>query len=200
MDKIRADLTKATGMVEVFSSDVTLADPTWRATWLTELQRVTEEQRLLAYQNKLAADLKNDIKDATEMLDNVSAFVQQRTAAGAKKFRPASPDQDGGGMSNLLLEIRTQESNPHQRLRAIEEQQRVRQKELASRTDDFSDELAGFVQAKKLRKTGGTEETERVRQRRQDQIVKRMLSGDIPGETPGVLTPQATGTRSASTS
>jgi len=196
MEKIKADLDKATALVETFSSDVTLAEPTWRATWLTELQRVTEEQRLLAYQNKLAADLKNDVKDAAEMLENVNAFVVQRQAAGGasgKKFRPPSPEEGAGGISHLLLEIRTKESDPNQRLRAIEEQQRARERELASQTDEFSNELAGFVQGKKLRKTGGTEEAERVRQRRHDQTVKRMLSGDIPGETPGIISPQATG-------
>lgn len=194
MDKIRADLTKATSLVEVFTSDVTLAEPTWRATWLTELQRVTEEQRLLAYQNKLAADLKNDIKDAAEMLDNVNAYVGQRAAAGhGKKFRPPSPDEGGGGISHLLLEIRTKESDPNQRLRAIEEQQRQREKDMEGKTDEFQDELAGFVAGKKLRKTGGTEEAERVRQRRQDQTFKRMLSGEPAGDNPGMLTPQGTG-------
>ncbi|BEI86883.1 hypothetical protein CcaverHIS002_0702290 [Cutaneotrichosporon cavernicola] len=142
-EKIKADLERATSLVDQFSRDVTLAEPTWRATWLAELQRVTDEQRLLAYQNKLAADLKNDIKDATEMLDNVRAFVTQRA-----------------------------ESDPTARLRAIEEQAKVREREMASRTDDFQDELGAFVQGRKLRKTGGTDEAERVRQRRQDQTIR----------------------------
>lgn len=193
LDKIKADLERATGLVDQFSRDVTLAEPTWRATWLAELQRVTDEQRLLAYQNKLAADLKNDIKDATEMLDNVCAFVRQRAAR--PRFQPPPPET--GGVKNLLLEIRTKESDPSARLRAIEEQAKVRERELASRTDDFQDELGAFVTGKKLRKTGGTDEAERVRQRRQDQIIRRMLSGDGPnaGEP---LSPQITGSRSAS--
>jgi hypothetical protein len=193
MEKIKADLQRATGLVDEFARDVTLAEPTWRATWLAELQRVTEEQRLLAYQNKLATDLKNDIKDATEMLDNVSAFVTQR--ATRPRFQP--PPAETGGVQNLLLEIRTKESDPSARLRAIEEQAKVRERELASRTDEFQDELGAFVQGKKLRKTGGTDEAERVRQRRQDQTIRRMLSGDGPnaGEP---ISPQITGSRSAS--
>ncbi|BEI94658.1 uncharacterized protein CcaverHIS019_0702390 [Cutaneotrichosporon cavernicola] len=190
-EKIKADLERATSLVDQFSRDVTLAEPTWRATWLAELQRVTDEQRLLAYQNKLAADLKNDIKDATEMLDNVRAFVTQR--AVRPRFQPPPPET--GGVTNLLLEIRTKESDPTARLRAIEEQAKVREREMASRTDDFQDELGAFVQGRKLRKTGGTDEAERVRQRRQDQTIRRMLSGDGPGAEP--LSPQITG-RSAS--
>lgn len=199
MDKIRADLARATALVDEFSRDVTLAEPTWRATWLSELQRVTEEQRLLAYQNKLAADLKNDIKDATDMLDNVRAFVDQRAAAGGRRFQPPPPPaESGGGISNLLLEIRTKESDPNQRLRAIEEQQKARERELASRTDDFQDELGAFVQGKKLRKTGGTDEAERVRQRRQEQTIRRMLGeGGEEGGVARAISPQLTGASAA---
>ncbi|KAL7418988.1 Bud site selection protein 6 [Cryptotrichosporon argae] len=211
LDRIRADLAKATAQVDAFAHDVTLAEPTWRATWAHELSRVMEEQRLLAYQNKLAADLKNDIKDATDMLDNVSAFVGQKAAAAgagagrggaadagptraSKPFlRPVPESEPADGIGNLLLEIRTKDADPTSRLRAIEQQQRAREKELASRTDAFSAELSGFVGGRKLRRTGGTEEAERVRQRRHDQTVKRMLSGGGPDEGPGMLSPQATG-------
>lgn len=196
MSKIRGDLSKATELVDSFASDVALAEPTWRATWLIELQRVTEEQRLLAYQNKLAADLKNDIKDATDMLDNVQAFIDQRAAGtrvGSKKFQPPPPEEGTAGIGNLLLEIRTKEADPTQRLRAIEEQQRVRERDLASRTDEFQDELSGFVQGRRLRKTGGTDEADRVRQRRQDMTIRRMLSDDVPPMSPSMLSPQGTG-------
>lgn len=196
MGKIRADLSKATSLVDSFASDVTLAEPTWRATWLIELQRVTEEQRLLAYQNKLAADLKNDIKDATEMLDNVQAFIDQRQTgagrSGSKKFNPP-PSEGATGIDNLLLEIRTKEADPSQRLRAIEERQKARERDLASRTDEFQDELSGFVQGRKLRKTGGTDEADRVRQRRQEQTIRRMMSDEVPPTSPSVLSPQLTG-------
>lgn len=194
MATIRANLQAATDLAEQFTKDVAMADPTWRATWAYELNRVMEEQKLLSYQSKLAQDLKNDIKDATEMLDNVQDFVDQRAAARAaghtpgKNFRPQSPE-GGGGIPNLLLEIRTKESDPNQRLKAIEAQQKAREKELASKTDEFSSELQGFVGGRKLRKTGGTEEAERARQRRQDQTLKRMLTG----EGTGTLTPQMTG-------
>lgn len=197
MEKVRADLESAAKLVDTFAHDVTLAEPTWRATWLSELQRVTEEQRLLAYQNKLAADLKNDIKDATEMLDNVQAFVVNKQATGGRKFRPPSPEatNPAGGINNLLLEIRTKETNPNARLKAIEDQQRARERELANKTDEFTNELSGFVAGKKLRKTGGTEETERVRARRSEKTLKRMLTADTDVDSPPLsdLTPQLTG-------
>ncbi|EIW67898.1 hypothetical protein TREMEDRAFT_32672, partial [Tremella mesenterica DSM 1558] len=195
MTSIRADLDKASALVEQVTRDVTSADPTWRATWAFELNRVMEEQKLLSYQSKLAQDLKNDIKQAVDMLQNVQDFVDQRAAMRAagttpsKGFRPPSPDESGG-LPNLLLEIRTKEMDPNQRLKAIEAQQKARERELANRTDEFSSELQGFVSGRKLKKTGGTDEAERARQRRQEQTLKRMLTGEQGG---GILTPQVTG-------
>jgi hypothetical protein len=244
MMTIRADLEKATAAVDQFARDVTLADPTWRATWASELNRVMEEQKLLSYQSKLSADLKNDIKDAKEMLQTVQDFVDHRAAGmgrvgGGKGFRPVSPDRasptgigmgtnglrsisaagsggispggngnggggsGGGGMNHLLMEIRTKEADPNSRLKAIEAQQRAREKELANREDEFSSELGNFVKGRKLKKTGGTEEAERVRARRTEVTLKRMLTGDGHGHGhgqghggengAGMLSPQMTG-------
>lgn len=210
VSNIKQSLEKATNFVDQFSRDVTLADPTWRSTWAFELKRVQEEQGLLSHQRKLAADLKNDIKDAAGMFGAVQEFVNQR-ATGARvgsnrglNFRPPSPDTaQGGGIPNLLMEIRTKEADPHQRLRAIEAQRKAREKELMDRsTDEFTSELGTFVNGRKLKKTGGHEEVERVRARRNDNTLKKMLTGDGGGEQQGgaaggggagALTPQMTG-------
>ncbi|WWD22315.1 hypothetical protein CI109_106806 [Kwoniella shandongensis] len=212
MANIKSDLEKAKRFVAEFASDVQLADPTWRATWQTELHRVMEEQKLLSYQLKLCSDLKNDIKDAEDMLRNVQDFVNQRAAGvvrtpGSKSFRSspapgeADPPNGGGeeGLPHLLMEIRTKETDPNQRLKAIEAQQRAREKEKANKVDEFEDELAKFVGGRKLKKTGGTEEAERQRLRRQEQTLRRMMNGGDPaasagsGGAGGVLSPQNTG-------
>ena len=194
MTKIRTDLAKAHELVDAFAREMSSVEPTWRATWHFELSRVMDEQRLLPHQSKLAVDLKNDIKDAEEMFKNVSDFVNQRAANTglSKGFRPVSPDEGSGGIPNLLMEIRTKESDPNHRLRAIEAQQRARERELANKSDDFTDELTGFVQGKKLKKTGGTDEVDRQRQRKQEMTLKRMLSGDAQ-PSPTAITPQLTG-------
>jgi hypothetical protein len=193
ISSIKANLEKATNFVDQFARDVTLADPSWRSTWASELKRVQEEQGLLSHQRKLAADLKNDIKDAAEMFTAVQGFVSQRGTGqrvGSKGFRPPSPTAESGGMPNLLMEIRTKEADPHQRLRAIEAQRKAREKEIAERGgDEFTSELGNFVQGKKLKKTGGHEEVERVRAKKSEKTLQKMLTGDA-----GVLTPQMTGT------
>ncbi|WVR03376.1 hypothetical protein IAU60_000367 [Kwoniella sp. DSM 27419] len=200
MATIRSNLDKAKALVDQFASDVQLADPTWRATWQTELHRVMEEQKLLSYQLKLCSDLKNDIRDASEMFNNVQTFVDQRAAnprLGSKTFRPPPGEDDdptspssGGGINHLLMEIRTKEADPTSRLRAIEAQQRAREKEKASQVDEFEQELK--IGGRKLKKTGGTEEAERMRLRRQEVTLRKMMSGGAPGEQ-GVLSPQSTG-------
>lgn len=193
INSIKATLEKATNFVDQFARDVALADPSWRSTWASELKRVQEEQGLLSHQRKLAADLKNDIKDAADMFGAVQGFVSQRGTGqriGSKGFRPPSPSTDNGGMPNLLMEIRTKEADPHQRLRAIEAQRKVREKELAERGgDEFQSELGNFVQGRKLKKTGGHEEVERVRAKKSEKTLKKMLTGD----NEGVLSPQLTG-------
>ncbi|OCF44255.1 hypothetical protein I317_01873 [Kwoniella heveanensis CBS 569] len=196
MATIRSDLEKARKLVDQFASDVQLADPTWRATWQTELHRVMEEQKLLSYQLKLCSDLKNDIKDATEMLGNVQTFVDQRAAGasrvGSKTFRaPKEEEESEGGISNLLMEIRTKGADPDSRLKAIEAQQRMREKEKASKVDEFEQELK--LGGKKLKKTGGTEEADRMRQRRQEVALRKMINGGDPSGAPGILSPQNTG-------
>jgi hypothetical protein len=83
-----------------------------------------------------------------------------------------------------LLEIRTRDADPNRRLRAIEEQQRARERERAAKGDDeFAAELGGFVAGRKLKKTGGTEEAERVRLRKQEVSLKKMFAGEVM--TPG---------------
>ena len=199
--KISAELAKANEMVDQLSRDVSLADPTWRATWASELNRVMEEQKLLSYQSKLSADLINDIKDATEMWSNVQVFIDQRASGVGRgmsgKFRPPSPEAGTTGINHLLMEIRTKEGDPSSRLKAIEAQQKAREKELANRKDEdeFSNELEGFVKGRRLKKTGGTEEAERQRTRRQEMTLRRMLTGGAAEES-GMSTPPITGSGS----
>jgi len=60
---------------------------------------------------------------------------------------------------------------------ATNERNRGREKELGVRGDEFQSELKGFVGGKKLKLTGGAEEVERVRQRRNELTLKAMFTG-----------------------
>ncbi|WRT63562.1 uncharacterized protein IL334_000467 [Kwoniella shivajii] len=217
MTTIKSDLEKARSLIDQLASDVQLADPMWRATWQIELHRVMEEQKLLSYQIKLCTDLKKDLEDVTLIFNNVQDFVNQRSTgnginialnigrvSSGKSFNKSSPKElgndtgsspnenggGGGGMNHLLMEIRTKETDPNSRLKAIEAQQKAREREKQKKTDEFEEELKKG--GKKLKKTGGTEEAERMRQRRQELTLKRMINGNT-NENSGVLSPQNTG-------
>ncbi|WVQ80470.1 hypothetical protein IAT38_002575 [Cryptococcus sp. DSM 104549] len=200
MANIRSDLQKARTMVEEFTAAVTKADPSWRKTWQAELHRVMEEQKLHNHQTKLCGDLKKDLDDAEKVLENVQNFVDQRAAGMLSSNVPrvgSAAEDDGNSIPNLLLEIRQKETDPEQRLKAIEAQQRAREREKANKVDDFEAELKGFVGGRKLKKTGGTEEVERMRVRKQEMQLRKLASGDGSVATPGssgVLSPQSTGT------
>ncbi|WVW81531.1 hypothetical protein I302_103526 [Kwoniella bestiolae CBS 10118] len=199
MNTIMNDLEKAKKLVDQLSSDVQLADPMWRATWQTELHRVMEEQKLLSYQIKLCTDLKKDLEDVEKIFSNVQDFVVQRTvnggrvASSGKTFiKPEQePEEEGGGIGNLLLEIRTKEGDPNSRLKAIEQQQKQREREKLNKVDEFEEELK--LGSKKLKKTGGTEEAERIRQRKNENTLRKMITGELPSGGGGVLSPQNTG-------
>ncbi len=175
---MQSDLEEAKARVAGLREQLTLAAPSWKQTWNQELKNVLEEQQLLQHQEKLAKDLEKDVDEASGMLDTLKEYVATRQQSlGQGKLRSYQPpvESDQDARPNLLMEIRTKEIDPNKRLQAIEQQQKARQREMAEKTDDFSNELSGFVSAKKLKRTGGTEEAERLRQRRQEQQLKKMF-------------------------
>ena len=89
-------------------------------------------------------------------------------------YRPPSPSSNNGETpqsslsSVLLFEIQGAKVDPTKRLKAIENAQRMRERELAEKGsgNELSNQLSEFVDGRKLKKTGGVEETERVRERK----------------------------------
>jgi hypothetical protein len=187
LESMQTDLETAKARVAGLREQLALAAPSWKQTWNQELKNVLEEQQLLQHQEKLAKDLEKDVEEASAMLDTLKEYVATRQQSlGQGKLRSYQPpiETDSDARPNLLMEIRTKDIDPNKRLQAIEQQQRARQREMAEKTDDFSNELSGFVSAKKLKRTGGTEEAERLRQRRQEQQLKKMFDqkdGSEPG-------------------
>jgi len=101
-----------------------------------------------------------------------------RITRKAGSFRPPPPDEGHNGLSTVMLEIRGAAVDPERRMKAIAANQKNREKDLASRADEFQAELSGFVGGKKLKMTGGAEEAERVRQRRNEMTLKAMFNGN----------------------
>jgi hypothetical protein len=167
--------------LESLKDHIKTIKPMWKKTWEEELQSIVEEQQFLNHQEEFLADLIEDSKAVEEIYGHVEKVISIRGASGGRGVRGRSgfklppPDKDHGGMSTVMLEIKGASVDPERRLKAIEASQKNREKELAGRTDEFETELRGFVGGKKLKMTGGAEETERVRQHKNDLTLKAMF-------------------------
>jgi hypothetical protein len=154
----------------------------WKKTWEEELQNIVEEQQFLSYQEEFMADLLEDHKALLEVYGHIEKVISLRgTGSGRSRgaFRPPPIDEGHTGLSTVMMEIRSAAVDPERRLKAIAANQRNREKELASQSDEFQAELNGFVQGKRLKLTGGAEEVERMRQKRNEMALKQMFNHQV---------------------
>ncbi|KAJ7588172.1 actin interacting protein 3-domain-containing protein [Mycena floridula] len=188
----KKDIEACAGELESLKEHINTIKPMWKKTWEEELQNIVEEQQFLTHQEEFLNDLLEDHKAVVEVYGHVEQVIGIRGSTSGKitarrpNFRPPAPEENGG-LTSVMLEIRGASVDPEKRMKAIEANQKNREKDLALRSDDLQDELADFVGQKKLRMTGGAEEVERVRQRRNDLTLKAMFtggSGDVSLNSP----------------
>ena len=156
--------------------------PMWKKTWEEELQNIVEEQQFLTHQEEFLSDLLEDQKALTEVFGHVEKVISIRAAGNVKvrNYRPPPKEEGVDGLTTVMAEIRSAAVDPERRMKAIAANQKLREKEKASRSDEFEAELKHFVSGKKLKMTGGAEEIERVRQKRNDIALKAMFNGSSP--------------------
>lgn len=185
---IKKDIDSVASELESLKEHIKTIKPMWKKTWEEELQNIVEEQQFLNHQEEFLSDLLEDHKAVLEVYGHVEKVITLRGATGGpsrvprnRGFRPPPPEEGHNGLSTVMLEIRGAAVDPEKRMKAIEANQKNREKELASRADDLQAELTDFVGGKKLKMTGGAEEAERVRQRRNEMTLKAMFNS--PGTT-----------------
>jgi len=182
---IKKDIDSTAAELQSLKEHIDTIKPMWKKTWEEELQNIVEEQQFLTHQEEFLSDLLEDHKAVMEIYGHVEKVVSLRGPGGSsgpirlrnRNFRPPPPEEGHNGLSTVMLEIRGAQVDPEKRLKAIEANQRNREKELAARSDDLHAELSEFVDKKKLKMTGGAEEVERVRQLRNDMTLKAMFTG-----------------------
>ncbi|KZT66100.1 AIP3-domain-containing protein [Daedalea quercina L-15889] len=182
LKNVRGDVDAVATELQSLKEHIQTVKPMWKKTWEEELQNIVEEQQFLQHQEEFLSDLLEDHKAVVEVWGHVEKVISLRGNASArasrsKGFKPPPIDEGHTGLSTVMLEIRGAAADPERRLKAIAATEKAREKELASRSDEFQNELSGFVDGKKLKKTGGAEEVERVRQRRNEQTLKAMFTG-----------------------
>ena len=187
---IQDDVASTSTELASLKEHIDTIKPMWKKTWEEELQNIVEEQGFLGHQEELLADLLEDHKALSDVLGHVQKVISLRGtgpggrgSARGRSFKPV-PAEEGTGLSTVMMEIRGAAVDPEKRMKAIAANQKHRERELASRSDAFQNELTGFVNGKKLKMTGGAEEAERVRQKRNELALKAMFnaSGGAGGE------------------
>ncbi|KAI0316864.1 actin interacting protein 3-domain-containing protein [Amylostereum chailletii] len=191
---IKDDIDTVAAELESLKEHIKTIKPMWKKTWEEELQSIVEEQQFLNHQEEFLADLLEDQKAVVEVYGHVEKVISLRGAAGsrgarARSYRPPPPDEGHNGLSTVMLEIKGAAVDPDKRMKAIAANQKNRERELAARSDEFQSELQGFVGQKKLKMTGGAEETERVRQKRNDMTLKAMFNQPPPGASSSPTSP-----------
>lgn len=179
--QIQEDIASTATELASLKEHIDTVRPMWKKTWEEELQNIVEEQGFLGHQEEFLTDLLEDHKALIDVFGHVEKVISIRGATPGRNnrgrgFKPLPADEGHTGLSTVMMEIRGAAVDPERRMKAIEANQKNRERELASRSDEFQEELTGFVGGKRLRMTGGAEEVDRVRQRRNELALKAMFN------------------------
>ncbi|KAG0781141.1 hypothetical protein G6F17_003301 [Rhizopus arrhizus] len=162
--------------IEEFGTFIGQVKPKWKKTWEHELQTIVKEQQTLKDQEYLLTDIKDDLEALSEVFEQLEKIYAYQVSAKPviREFRVVPAEEGFEGMSSVLKQVATIDVDHERRLRALEQADKMRQRELANRTDDFEKELVSFVDTKKLKKTGGALEIDRLRKQKDEEMIKQM--------------------------
>ncbi|KPV78034.1 uncharacterized protein RHOBADRAFT_32642 [Rhodotorula graminis WP1] len=185
LSEVASSLRKATDARTKLATWLADVKPTWSQMWSVELSKILAEQKAVEEQATLLAELDDDLTEVSGVLTNIQAVARQLKGpaggtGGATRRELTSlggADDAKRGLSTILLEVKALQPDPSRRLEAIARAEKQRELELASRTDEFADELGDFVGKGRLKKSGGIEETERLRQLRSEATLRQMFQG-----------------------
>lgn len=171
--KERKELSKE---IEEFDMFIAQVKPKWKKTWEYELQTIVKEQQALKDQEYLLTDIKDDLEALSEVFEQLEKIYAYQVSAKpiVREFRVTPVEEGFEGMASVLKQVATIDVDHERRLRAMEQADKMRQRELANRTDDFERELVSFVNTKKLKKTGGALEIDRLRKQKDEEMIKQL--------------------------
>ncbi|CAI7673645.1 unnamed protein product [Penicillium pancosmium] len=185
LEGVSRDISNVTKEIKKMQDFLGREKPIWTKIWEKELQLVCEERDQLTMQEDLAADLQDDLEKAAQtfaLVEQATKEQAQEKANGAVTLRATSrtlgidPTVDPvKAKDGVLGEVRALQPNHESRIEAIERAEKARKKELENRRANlFQKELGAFVQEDKLKKSGGVEEAERLRNAKDDRIRKEV--------------------------
>lgn len=186
LEGVNRDISTAMKEIKKMQDFLAKEKPIWTKIWEKELQLVCEERDQLTMQEDLAADLQDDLEKAAQTFALVEQATKEQAMEkannGGVTLRATSrtlgidPTVDPmKAKDDVLGEVRALQPNHESRLEAIERAEKARKKELETRRIGmFQKELGAFVQEGKLKKSGGVEEAERLRNAKDDRIRKEV--------------------------
>ena len=192
LEEVNKDISSAAKDLKKYQELVKKEKPVWTKIWEAELQTVCADREFLTLQEDIITDLDEDLENVTSTLRLIEDAVRQQhalqagegavgAAAAAATLRNLSRELEGGApvdpmraKDGVLGEVRALQPNHASRLEAIERAERARERELALRREGaaFKRELGAFVDEGRLRKSGGIEETERLRRAQDERNLK----------------------------
>lgn len=176
LDYVAKQLDSAQNELDTMVKYIDTEKPHWKKIWETELDTVCQEQQFLTLQEDLAHDLREDLEKATETFDLVKQCCEEQTKNPRTRTKNL-PLLEPGTLPNLrdalLSEVAALKPNHDSRVEAIEKAEKLRERERElSMLNGFEEELGGFVEENKLKKSGGIEEVERVRRMKDEQNLR----------------------------
>ena len=176
LEFVNRDIAAATAELRKLREYMRREKPIWTKVGEEMLNSVCDDQNILKMQEELAADLEDDLEKAAQTFALVEQATKQQNLQNGPNGAPRSTSRTlnnvGGDVDPLkakdvvMGEVKALQPNHENRLEAIERAEKARQLELANRGltgNAFKQELGSFVDENKLKKTGGIEETERLR-------------------------------------
>ncbi|KAI8059861.1 actin interacting protein 3-domain-containing protein [Gongronella butleri] len=164
--------------IDAFGKYIAQVKPVWKKTWEQELQNIVKEQQALKEQEGLLLDMNDDLEalqEVYEQLEKICAY-QAKAKPQLREFQVKPAEEGHEGMSSVLRQIATIDVDNDRRLKALEMADKMRQREIANRIDDFERELTSFVDHKKLKKTGGAAEIDRLRQEKDKEMLQQIYA------------------------
>ncbi|OAQ97667.1 hypothetical protein LLEC1_06253 [Akanthomyces lecanii] len=184
LESVNNDINELTNALKTMENYMNEEKPVWTKIWEKELEDVCQGRDELRLMEDLMVDLRDDLEKATEtfalveqaMKEQMKDSVAGNNAGSSRPFakglvnlgNSADPNEAKEG---VLGEVRALQPNHENRLDAIERAEKLRQKELQSRSgNELQREIASFVRDGKLKKSGGFEEVERARIAKDEKI------------------------------
>lgn len=165
------EIADAKILLENLSVFIAEGKPTWKKIWEAELDKVCEEQQFFNLQDDLSHDLQEDIQKIEEtfnLIEKCSLEQSKQQQSKRSIFPPRLPEPGEtvqGIREAVLSEVAAMVPDHEGRLDAIARAEKLRAKEMQNwGITQFQEELGDFVEDKRLKKSGGIEELERMRQ------------------------------------